>query len=98
MGKDDASVLYIPVCPTTEQNAKYLKRQREAFINGTPGPDFPGGVGESQHVDKCGPEYLRSLADSEGLRAAGFEKLAPKDQEPIGSRKVIEEANQILGF
>ncbi|KAK6223916.1 hypothetical protein LQW54_000060 [Pestalotiopsis sp. IQ-011] len=98
MGKDDASVLYIPVCPTTEQNAKYLKRQREAFINGTPGPDFPGGVGESQHVDRCGPEYLRSLADSDGLRAAGFEKLAPKDKEPIGSREVIEQANQILGF
>ncbi|CAI4217794.1 unnamed protein product [Parascedosporium putredinis] len=44
-GKSDSSVLYIPVCPTTEINAKYLVRQRQAFIDGTPGPDFPGGKG-----------------------------------------------------
>lgn len=98
MGKGDSSVLYIPICPTTETNAKGLKRQRECFINGTPSPDFPGGIGESQHVDRCGPEYLRSIADTEGLRAAGFEKLSPKDQEPSGSRRVIQQANQILGF
>ncbi|KAK6070682.1 hypothetical protein SCUP515_08291 [Seiridium cupressi] len=98
MGNADSSVLYIPVCPVTKPNARYLKRQRKAFIDGTPGPDFPGGVGESQHVNRCGPDYLRSHTGTGGLRAAGFEKLLPEDNDPIGSRKVTEEANQILGL
>ncbi|KAH6653340.1 hypothetical protein BKA67DRAFT_520038 [Truncatella angustata] len=96
MGKADSSVLYIPVCPVTELNAKYMKRQRQAFLDGTPGPDFPGGVGESKHTNRCGPEYLKAHTDLEGLRTAGFEKLTPKSSDPIGSRKVTEEANQIL--
>jgi hypothetical protein len=97
MGKSDSSVLYIPVCPVTGPNARYLKIQRQAFIDGTPGPDFPGGVGESQHVDRCDLDYLRSHADIHGLRAAGFERLLSKDDDPVGSKKIVEEANKILG-
>ncbi len=41
-GTGDSSVLYIPVCPTTEESAKYVARQRAAFLEGTPAPDFPG--------------------------------------------------------
>ncbi|KAF5234576.1 hypothetical protein FANTH_12094, partial [Fusarium anthophilum] len=48
-GTADSSVLYIPICPITAQNAEYMVRQREAFLRGTPGPDFPGGAGESGH-------------------------------------------------
>ena len=33
-GTTDASVLYIPSCPLTEANAKYLVRQRESFVEG----------------------------------------------------------------
>ncbi|KAI0123541.1 hypothetical protein BJ170DRAFT_703745 [Xylariales sp. AK1849] len=98
MGKSDSSVLYIPVCPVTETNAQYLKRQRNAFVDGTPGPDFPGGQGESQHTDLCGLDYLRAHSEVEGLRAAGFEKLLSLDSDPIGSRDVTKEANVILGF
>jgi hypothetical protein len=48
-GCNASSVLYIPSVPLTAQNARYvLQDQREAFLAGTPGPDFPGGVGESQ--------------------------------------------------
>jgi hypothetical protein len=44
-GAGDSSLLYIPACPLTERNARYLVRQRKAFLEGTPGPDFPGGAG-----------------------------------------------------
>ena len=33
-GETDSSVMYIPCCPLTEANAKYLVRQREAFADG----------------------------------------------------------------
>jgi len=41
-GTSDSSVMYIPCCPLTETNAEYLVRQREAFSEGRPAPDFPG--------------------------------------------------------
>ncbi|KAM5345919.1 hypothetical protein ACJ41O_011780 [Fusarium nematophilum] len=74
-GTSDASVLYIPVCPVTQQNAQYLVRQREAFRRGTPGPDFPGGAGESGHVGRPTEGMLRGWADGEGRRAMGLERL-----------------------
>jgi hypothetical protein len=98
MGKSDSSVLYIPVCPVTEINARYLKRQREAFLNGTPAPDFPGGVGESQHQNRCGTDFLRLHSGSNGLRAAGFEKLVALESDPAGSQKITKVANEILGL
>lgn len=87
--------MYIPVCPTTEANSKYLARQRDAFLAGTPGPDFPGGKGESEHVDRPGPEFITS---SEGRKGAGFEKLVAQEGEPRGAKAVIEKANKILGL
>lgn len=47
-GTEASSVMYIPSVPLTAQNARYvIHDQRAAFFSGTPGPDFPGGVGES---------------------------------------------------
>lgn len=97
-GETDSSVLYIPVCPVTEQNAQYLERQRRAFLNGTPGPDFPGGKGESEHVNRPNETYLHAHAESNGLRAFGFERLAPADEDTSGARKAVASANAILGF
>ncbi|KZV93442.1 DUF1479-domain-containing protein, partial [Exidia glandulosa HHB12029] len=45
-GASDSSVLYIPACPLTEENARTLARQKGCFIEGTPSPDFGGGEGE----------------------------------------------------
>ncbi len=87
-------MLYIPVCPVTELNATYVARQREAFLKGTPGPDFPGGKGESGHVDRPQQELIGS---EEGLRAMGLEKLDPSGLHG-GARAVVERANAILGF
>ncbi|KAI8962802.1 DUF1479-domain-containing protein [Daldinia sp. FL1419] len=97
-GNSDSSVLYIPVCPLTEMNARYLVRQKNAFLNGTPGPDFPGGKGESAHLNRQTESHLRSFATSDGLRAFGFEKLHPAATDTSGARVVTLLANEILGF
>ncbi|KAI0838570.1 DUF1479-domain-containing protein [Hypoxylon sp. FL0890] len=97
-GTTDSSVLYIPVCPVTELNARYLVRQRNAFLNGTPGPDFPGGRGEADHVNRQTESSFRSYATTKGLRAFGFEKLVPNTTDTSGAKKITELANEILGF
>ncbi|KAK7923610.1 hypothetical protein PG985_007681 [Apiospora marii] len=99
-GPSDSSVLYIPICPITEINAKYLARQRQAFLDGTPGPDFPGGAGESEHVGRPTVDFLRRYAGGrpEGLRAMGLEKLEAHPRDPAGAQQVTEQANQILGL
>jgi hypothetical protein len=99
MGKSDSSVMYIPVCPTTEANAEYLARQRETFLGGYPGPDFPGGKGESEHFGRPTVQYLSTNMQNEGLKAMGLERLSAMDwEETIGARKVVQKANEILGF
>ncbi|KOS18002.1 Uncharacterized protein ESCO_002841 [Escovopsis weberi] len=97
-GKSDSSVLYIPVCPVTESNAEYLARQRQAFREGTPGPDFPGGVGESQHVGRVTEDMFRGWAGAEGRRAMGLERLLVSSGAMTGQREVVERANMILGL
>lgn len=102
-GTGDSSVLYIPVCPLTEVNARYLVRQRAAFLEGTPGPDFPGGNGESGHV---GRPPVSTIATEEARRAMGLAKLCTEGEEAedgegavrSGARAVTAKANAILGF
>ncbi|KAL0938195.1 DUF1479 domain-containing protein [Colletotrichum truncatum] len=93
-GKGDSSVMYIPVCALTDQNVWYLKRQREAFLQGLPGPDFPGGKGESEHVGRPGEE---AIVGADARRAMGLEKLIVAG-EGEGERALIERANKYLGF
>ncbi|KAI0429166.1 hypothetical protein F5Y09DRAFT_332070 [Xylaria sp. FL1042] len=97
-GQSDSSVLYIPICPVTEQNAHYLVRQKKAFLEGTPGPDFPGGEGESRHVNRPTVSFLQTSADSEGLRAFGFEELVAAESDGPGAREVTKKVNEILGY
>lgn len=98
-GKSDSSVLYIPSCPLTVQNAEYMAKQRAAFLEGTPGPDFGSGVGESQHVGRPGPEDVKKVDPVGGMRAFGLE---PWDSgEPgltQGQKEVMDRANKTLGF
>ena len=99
MGTSDSSVMYIPVCPVTEGNAEYLARQRDTFLQGLPGPDFPGGKGESEHFGRPTDVYLRRNVAMEGLRAMGMERLSRMDWvETPGARKVVQMANSALGF
>jgi Protein of unknown function (DUF1479) len=91
-------VLYIPVCPITEANTRYLVRQREAFLRGYPGPDFPGGKGEAEHVGRLQVENLKTQVQSDGLQAMGLQKLEVAEETSTGVRSVIQKANNVLGF
>ncbi|MCJ1437370.1 hypothetical protein MMC27_006757 [Xylographa pallens] len=98
-GKSDSSVLYIPVCPITETNVEYLVRQRDAFLSGLPGPDFPGGKGESEHIGRPTLEYLSKHAQNEGMQAMGLESLSTMGGEDmIGGKIAIERANEMLAL
>lgn len=101
-GKTDSSVLYIPTCPLTLQNAQFLVRQRDTFLEGTPSPDFGGGEGESNHTGRLGLENLSevgSLRNADGLRSMGLE-MWDADAEGLtnGQRRVMNLANKKLGF
>lgn len=97
-GTSDSSVLYIPVCPTTEESAKYVARQRAAFLGGTPAPDFPGGVGESKHVGRLTEADVRGCATPIGLQSVGLDKLVSSDGETEGGLEAIRRSNAVLGF
>ncbi|KAL1612171.1 hypothetical protein SLS60_000395 [Paraconiothyrium brasiliense] len=99
VGTSDSSVLYIPACPLTEDNAKYLVRQRDNFIAGTPSPDFGGGVGESEHVGRVRVEDMEGLVGVDGCRSMG---LAEWDSGEYGlgtgERVMLDRANKVMGF
>ncbi|XPT02989.1 hypothetical protein M3J09_012092 [Ascochyta lentis] len=98
-GKTDSSVLYIPACPMTEDNANYLARQRETFVAGTPSPDFGGGIGESEHVGRIRAEDMQQLVDEDGCRAMGIQAWDSDAAGMIpGQRVILDRANKILGF
>lgn len=76
-----------------------MARQREAFLQGTPCPDFGGGVGESEHIGRPGVEDVRKVDPEDGMRAFGlsaWDSSAPGLTE--GQRRVMERSNEILGF
>jgi Protein of unknown function (DUF1479) len=72
-GKEDSSVLYIPICPLTAINAEYLSHQRDAFAAGTPAPDFPGGRGESEHSGRATVEWAKQSLSAKALQSMGLE-------------------------
>ena len=97
-GKSDSSVMYIPVCPVTVSNAEYLARQRDTFEGGYPGPDFPGGLGESLHIGRPTRGTFTELSE-EAARSMGLQSLVvDEDGEGAGAKEVVETANKILGF
>ena len=98
-GNSDASVMYIPACPLTEGNAEYLLRQRETLLDGTPGPDFPSGKGESQHRGRLTSDYVMQNIKLEAQQAMGLAKF-PADKRGVldGENRMLQRANEILGF
>jgi len=76
-----------------------LLRQRDAFLRGTPPPDFPGGEGESRHVGRPTADDVFQAGGAEGARAFGLEAW---DSTALGlskgQREVMDRANKVLGF
>jgi hypothetical protein len=73
-------------------------RQRAAFVEGTPAPDFPGGEGESRHIGRATEEYVRKYCNPLGVQQMGLDKLVMVDRDTPGGRAVVQEANKVLGF
>lgn len=71
---------------------------REAWKKGTPGPDFPGGKGESEHIGRPDETFLRSVTNAEGLASVGLEPLAEAMDGSEGEKEVVRRVNSILGF
>ncbi|KAH7141330.1 hypothetical protein B0J13DRAFT_445926 [Dactylonectria estremocensis] len=97
-GKNDSSVLYIPVCPTTKANVDYAYQQRNHFLQGIPPPDFPGGQGEGQHIGRPSTATLKNVASEEGIRAAGFAPFDVTKAKNEGEATVLSYANSVLGL
>jgi len=95
-GNNDSSVMYIPACPLTEGNARYLVRQKEAFLNGTPGPDFPGGKGESDHVGRMSKEDVAAAGNEAGLRAFGLSSWNVDKARDKPERRLLKVMNAIV--
>lgn len=93
-GTEDASVFYIPSAPLCDVNIRYLTRQKENFLKGVPPPDFPGGVGESQHIGRGSLDDL----SPEGKLAMGFARFSVEASMSEGQRVANIDANKILGF
>ncbi|KAI9643854.1 hypothetical protein NHQ30_007205 [Ciborinia camelliae] len=96
-GKSDSSVLYIPACPLTPINAEALSRQRDTFLAGVPGPDFPGGKGESEHIGRPGIKEVEEWTGEDGLRAMGLSRFVASEAGE-GVKKAVEEGNKYLGL
>lgn len=90
-GKKDSSALYVPCCPLTQTNVLFLSGQRRAFLLGKPGPDFEGGRGERDHVNRPGVQEVSDAGGDDGLRAMG---LMPFDEDT--DNPLIQMANAIL--
>ncbi|KAI9806571.1 MAG: hypothetical protein M1833_003758 [Piccolia ochrophora] len=100
-GTTDSSVMYIPACPLTLTNAQYLVRQREAFLNGTPAPDFPGGDGERFHVGRAGVDDLMQVAERDGIAGMGLGTWSGGEGDGLGKteteREMVRRAEAVLG-
>lgn len=102
-----STLLYIPACPLTLNNAKYLVHQRKAFLLGYPGPDFtspstathdgrPAEVGESYHMGRPGVQEINDAGGEEALRAMGLLAWDEDDAADAGERALLKRANVLL--
>lgn len=95
LGSSDSSVLYIPSVPLCDVNVEYLRRQRNNFELGIAPPDFPAGVGESQHKGRGKSDDIHSVKGKQGM---GIAKFVANEQLTPGQKVAIATANSILGF
>lgn len=80
-------LMYTPACPLTQTNALFLARQRKAFMQGQPGPDFDSAGSamgsEAPHEGRPGKEDIAAVGGDAGLKAMG---LAPWELSSDGSK------------
>jgi hypothetical protein len=66
---------------------------------GTPAPDYPSGMGESEHLGRLTPDFVMQNIDVEAQRAMGLTRY-DSDQKGLQERErqVLQKANSLLGF
>lgn len=97
MGDHDSLVFYIPSAPLCQTNLKYALTQREAFLKGLVGPDFPGfpnDVAETQHKDRGGPEDVMETGGIEAMREFLLAEIEIDESYSEGAKKMIAIANE----
>lgn len=61
--------MYIPAVPYTSQNAAYIEKQKDSFLQGVPPPDFPAWQGEKGFA---GVGTAEDIIGPAGKKAMGF--------------------------
>ncbi|KAN0066046.1 hypothetical protein ACQY0O_000139 [Thecaphora frezii] len=92
-GTGDSSVMYIPAIPTTKVNFDYVRQQRDAFANGRPPADFPGGEGESRFIGRGTPDDVRGVM---ARRAMALKPFAIDDTMPEAEKRLLAYCNARL--
>lgn len=99
IGKHDSSVFYIPSVPLCGINVEYAFLQREAFLKGLAGPDFPGfphGVAETQHINRGTPEDVIETGGKPAMQEFVLDKFEERSEYTVGAKKAIRKANNTL--
>ena len=99
IGETDSSVFYIPSVPLCGINVEYAFLQREAFLNGLAGPDFPGfphGTAETQHIGRGTPKDVVETGGKTAMREFVLEKFEESQEYTVGANKAISKANNTL--
>lgn len=99
IGKHDSSVFYIPSVPLCGINVEYAFLQREAFLKGLAGPDFPGfphGVAETQHINRGTPEDVIETGGKPAMQEFVLDKFEERSEYTAGAKKAIRKANNTL--
>lgn len=89
-GSGDSSVMYIPAVPLTANNFDYVLRQREAFLQGTPPADFPGGDGEKACTGRA---QVDDIVGEDARKAMGFAIFDPNSAETASERSLLDAVN-----
>lgn len=93
-GPEKSSVLYIGSSPLCEKNARYLAKQKAAFLEGQTPPDYPPVGKEIGWKNKASLEDLTEL----GRRQMGFNPWPITGEEAPQQVSLLKRVESILGY
>jgi len=98
-GKADSSVFYIPSVPLCQANIEYSLLQREAFLRGLVGPDFPGfpnDLAEQNHKGRANLSTVENTGGKRAMREFALDKFLEEESHTEGAKIAIRKANDLL--
>jgi len=91
-GKENASVFYIGAGPLCEKNARYLVKQREMFLIGEAGQDFPQEQRETNYKNRATEQDLSLLGNAQ----MGFLPWNLDDVDSQEEKELVHKCNNII--